>query len=70
MSKNRLEKLDHDPDGLGGKYCPVCGELRPFRTEHDAHRTKRYFFCAKCQAPLGEEAAGSFDRPDSGFPDA
>jgi len=24
----------------------------------------------KCQVPLGEEAADSFDRPDPGFPDA
>jgi hypothetical protein len=68
MPNDRREKLDHDPEGLGEKYCPVCGELRPVRTQHDDHGTK-WYFCAKCEAPLGEEAAGSFDKPDPGFPD-
>ena len=59
---------DSTPKKLVEKYCPVCGELRPVRTERDADGTKRHF-CAKCQAPLGEEAADSFDKPDPSFPD-
>jgi transposase-like protein len=51
------------------KYCPVCGELRPVRTERDDEGTKRYF-CAKCQAPLGEEVADSFEKSEPDFPDA
>ena len=39
------------------------------RIERDDDGTKRYF-CAKCQAPLGEEVADSFEKPEPDFPDA
>ena len=69
MPHDRRKEFGFDPEGLLEKYCPECGELRPVRVERDANGTKRYF-CAKCQATLGEEAAGSFDKPEPGFPDA
>ena len=69
MAHDRPHEFGFDPEGLLEKFCPECGELRPVRVERDANQTKRYF-CAKCQAPLGEETAGSFDKPDAGFPDA
>ena len=69
MSQDRRAEFGFDPGKLLEKYCPVCGELRPVHTERDADGTKRHF-CAKCQAPLGEEAADSFEKPEPGFPDA
>jgi hypothetical protein len=69
ISQDRRVEFEIAPEKLVEKYCPVCGELRPVLTERDAVGTKRYF-CMKCQAPLGEEAADSFDKPDPGFPDA
>jgi transposase-like protein len=69
LTHGRRTELGFDPDGLREKYCPVCGELRPVRAQRDADGTKRYF-CAKCQASLGEEAADSFDTPERSFPDA
>ena len=69
MSQDRRAEFGFDPGKLLEKYCPVCGELRPVRTERDADGTKRHF-CAKCQTPLGEEAADSFDKPEPSFPDA
>ena len=69
MARDRRAEFGFDPDKLLEKYCPVCGELRPVRTERDDDGTKRYF-CAKCQAPLGEEVADSFEKPEPDFPDA
>lgn len=69
MPYDRRAEFGLDPEKLLEKYCPVCGELGPVQTKRDDEGTKRYF-CAKCQAPLGEEAADSFDKPDPNFPDA
>ena len=69
MAHDRRAEFGFDPEKLVEKYCPVCGELRPVRTERDDDGTKRYF-CAKCQAPLGEEVADSFEKLEPDFPDA
>ena len=69
MTHDRRAEFEFDPERLLEKYCPVCGELRPVRTERDADGIKRYS-CAKCRAPLGEEVADSFEKPDPGFPGA
>ena len=68
MVHDRRAAFGFDPEKLLEKYCPVCGELRPVRTERD-DGTKRYF-CAKCQAPLGEEVVDSFEKPEPAVPDA
>jgi hypothetical protein len=69
MHQDQPEERGLEPERLQEKYCPVCGELRPVHTQHDADGIRRHF-CAKCQAPLGEEGGESFDKPDSSFPDA
>lgn len=67
MTQDKRAELGPGPQALQEKYCRACGELRPVRVHFDDDGTKRYS-CAKCQAPLGEEAADSFDKPNSGFP--
>jgi hypothetical protein len=69
MSRDKRTEFRFDPERLRERYCPSCGELRPVLTRRDANGMNRYF-CAKCQALLGEEAADSFDKPDSGSPNA
>jgi hypothetical protein len=69
MAHDRRAEFGFDPETLLEKYCPVCGELRPVRTERDNEGAKRYF-CAKRRAPLGEEVADSFEKPEPDFPDA
>jgi len=35
MAHDRRAEFGFDPEKLVEKYCPVCGELRPVRTEPD-----------------------------------
>ena len=43
MAHDRRAAFGFAPEKLLEKYCPVCGELRPVRTERDDDGTKRYF---------------------------
>jgi len=66
MPDDRKAEFGFGLEGLLERYCPVCGELRPVRVHHESDGTKQCF-CAKCQAPLGEEVAGGFsDAQESG----
>jgi transposase-like protein len=68
MTHERRPDFASDPEAVQEKYCPACGELRPVRIKYDEEEGEKRYFCAKCQAPLGEESADSFDKPAPDFP--